>query len=111
VKRYLAVLALAAMACSDSSDGSPRLRFPSTIASTQCANGKFSLTTSWQVPSGTWQAIFVSETSDETETSDADAQQTKTSTCLFPAGALVYAILFPVTVAAEADASPTITLH
>ena len=90
--------------------GVARARFPSTIAATACANGKFSLTANWQA-TGTWQAVFTSETGTATtETSLVDANQTKTSTCIFLTKTMVYAILLPVTVNADADATPTITL-
>ena len=111
MKRYLAVLALTAMACGSSTEPRARPRFASTIAATACPNGKFSLTTSWQVPSGTWKAIFVSTNSDNSESSKVDEQPTKTSTCLFSAGNVVYAILFPVTVESDADTSPTLTVQ
>jgi hypothetical protein len=91
--------------------GVARARFPSTIAATACANGKYSLTANWQA-TGTWQAVFTSETGATavSETSPVDANQTKTSTCIFVTKTMVYAILVPVTVAADADATPTITL-
>jgi glycine cleavage system protein P-like pyridoxal-binding family len=80
----------------------------------------YSLTANWQA-TGTWKAVFTSETGKATtETSAVDASQTKTSSCIFlskaangtnPAVAtMVYAILVPVTVAADADATPTINL-
>jgi hypothetical protein len=97
-------------ACGSDTTGVARVRFPSTIAATACPNGKYSLTANWQA-TGTWQAVFTSETGDPTtETSAVDANQTKTSTCIFLTKTLVYAILVPVTVSADADATPTITL-
>jgi hypothetical protein len=97
-------------ACGSDSTGPARVRFPSTLAATACANGKFSLTANWQA-TGTWQAVFTSETgAATTETSPVDANQTKTSTCIFLTKTMVYAILVPVTVSADADATPTITL-
>jgi len=90
--------------------GAARVRFPSTITAAVCANGKYSLTANWQA-TGTWQAVFTSETGDPTtETSAVDASQTKTSTCIFVTKTMVYAILVPVTVSADADATPTLTL-
>ena len=92
--------------------GVARAHFASTItANPVCANGKFSLTANWQA-TGTWQAVFTSETGATaiSETSPVDANQTKTSTCIFVTKTMVYAILVPVTVAADADATPTITL-
>jgi len=86
------------------------VRFPSTITAAACPNGKFSLTANWQA-TGTWQAVFTSETGAATsETSVIDASQTKTSACIFLTKTIVYAILVPVTVSADADATPTITL-
>ena len=107
-------------ACGSDTTGVARVRFPSTIAATACPNGKYSLTANWQA-TGTWQAVFTSETGDPTtESSAVDANQTKTSTCIFlskaangtnpPVPTMVYAILVPVTVAADADATPTISL-
>jgi len=106
-------------ACGSDTTGVARVRFPSTIAAT-APNGKYSLTANWQA-TGTWQAVFTSETGDPTtESSAVDANQTKTSTCIFlskaangtnpPVPTMVYAILVPVTVAADADATPTISL-
>jgi hypothetical protein len=90
--------------------GVARVRFPSTLTAAACPNGKFSLTANWQA-TGTWQAVFTSETGAATsETSPVDASQTKTSSCIFLTKTMVYAILVPVTVAADADATPTITL-
>jgi hypothetical protein len=103
-------LLILAGACGSDTTGAARARFPSTITAAVCANGKFSLTANWQA-TGTWKAIFTSETGTATtETSLVDANQTKTSTCIFTTKTMVYAILFPVTVDADADATPTITL-
>jgi hypothetical protein len=97
-------------ACGSDSTGAARVRFPSTITAAVCGNGKYSLTANWQA-TGTWQAVFTSETgAATTETSAVDASQTKTSTCIFLTKTMVYAILVPVTVSADADATPTITL-
>ena len=94
----------------DDSTGPARAHFASTLTAAVCGNGKYSLTANWQA-TGTWQAVFTSETGDPTtETSAVDANQTKTSTCIFVTKTMVYAILVPVTVSADADATPTLTL-
>ena len=105
------VLILSAACGSDNSTGPARVHYASTLTATKCANAKYSLTANWQA-TGTWQAVFTSETGTTaiSETSPVDANQTKTSSCLFLTGTMVYAILVPVTVPADADATPTLTL-
>jgi hypothetical protein len=106
------MLILTAACGSDNSTGPARAHFTSTLTAAKCAsNGKYSLTANWQAV-GTWQAVFTSETGATavSETSPVDANQTKTSSCLFTPGTMVYAILLPVTVVADADATPTISL-
>jgi hypothetical protein len=105
-------VAILAGACGGSdSSGPARAHFTSTLTATKCANAKYSLTANWQAV-GTWQAVFTSETGATaiSETSPVDANQTKTSSCLFTPGTKVYAILVPVTVLADADATPTLDL-
>jgi hypothetical protein len=115
-------IAILAGACGGSdSTGPARVHYTSTLAATKCANvvdttgkvvgAKYSLTANWQAV-GTWQAVFTSETGATaiSETSPVDANQTKTSSCLFRNGTMVYAILVPVTVPADADNTPTLTL-
>jgi hypothetical protein len=108
---FFILIGVFAGACGGSDTTGPaRVRLASTLTATACANGKFSLTANWQAV-GTWQAVFTSETGTATsETSLVDANQTKTSTCIFLTKTMVYAILVPVTVSADADATPTLTL-
>jgi hypothetical protein len=105
------ILILTAACGSDNSTGPARAHFTSTLTATKCANAKYSLTANWQA-TGTWQAVFTSETGATavSETSPVDANQTKTSSCLFTPGTKVYAILVPVTVLADADNTPTLDL-
>lgn len=111
----------------------PRARFASAISAnatgcgTVVVNNKnvqtYNVSTSWQVPSGTWRAIFVNVLSGKVAaTTVADASQTKTSvtvedgvtkSCEYQAGDRAYAILQPAgasPVAADADATQTIVV-
>jgi hypothetical protein len=88
---------------------------------------RYALTATWQ-GTGTWNAVFTSITTlpgfipdpafvtlDGFATTVSDfslvnSNQSKTSACVFLARTQVYAILDPVTVTADADATPTIAL-
>ena len=120
----------------------PRARFTSSISAspTGCGTvrllpaGKtapadsvdvqtYNVSTTWQVPGGTWRAIFVNVLKGSVAaTTVADASQTKTSvtvedgvakSCEYKAGERAYAILQPAgatPVAADADATQTIVV-
>ena len=111
----------------------PRVRFASSISAsatgcgTVVVNNKnvqtYNVSASWQVPSGTWRAIFVNVLPGQiAATTAADATQTKSSitvedgvakSCEFKAGDRAYAILQPAgatPVAADADATQTIVV-
>jgi hypothetical protein len=120
----------------------PRVRFAKTITAspTGCGTVKvlpagktdpadsvdvqtYNVTATWQVPSGMWRAIFVNVLAGQVAaTTDADANQTKTSvtvedgvakSCEYKAGDRAYAILQPAgssPVAADADATETIVV-
>jgi hypothetical protein len=126
---FLILTLVLAGACGGSDTTGPaRARFASSLTGTKCVNPavkdtvtRYNLTANWQATAGTWQAVFASITtlSDTTvighgatisEASAVNANQSKTSSCVFLARTQVYAILDPVTVAADADITPTITL-
>jgi hypothetical protein len=111
----------------------PRIRFASSIAASPAGCGTvvvnnqnvqtYNVSTTWQVPGGTWRAIFVNVLAGSVEaTTVADASQTKTSvtvedgvakSCEYNAGDRAYAILQPAgasPVEAEADATATIVV-
>lgn len=111
----------------------PRVRFTKSIAAsaTGCGtivvNNKtvqtYNVSATWQVPSGTWRAIFVNVLPGQiAATTAADATPTKTSvtvedgvakSCEFAPGDRAYAILQPAgatPVAADADATSTIVV-
>jgi hypothetical protein len=129
-----------AVACGGSDTTAPaRVRFTSTLTAAKCVSDtvtgsaamdtvtRYTLTANWQ-GTGTWKAVFTSITTlpgfipdpthsplpgfatTESDFSLVDGNQSKTSACVFLARTQVYAILDPVTVPADADASPTITL-
>jgi hypothetical protein len=122
------ILVVAAGCGGSDTTGPARVRFASTLTAAKCVNPavkdtvtRYSLTANWQATAGTWKAVFASITtlSDTTvagyastisEASPVNANQSKTSSCLFLARTQVYAILNPISVAAEADATPTIQL-
>ena len=109
----------------------PRARFTSSISATGCGTvvvnaqnvQTYNVSTTWQVPGGTWRAIFVNVLKGSVAaTTVADATQTKTSvtvedgvakSCEYKAGERAYAILQPAgatPVAADADATQTIVV-
>jgi hypothetical protein len=116
----------------------PRVRFASSISASPTGCGTvvvtdaqgvphdvqtYNVSATWQVPSGTWRAIFVNVLKGSVAaTTVADATQTKTSitvedgvakSCEYKAGERAYAILQPAgssPVAAEADATQTIVV-
>jgi hypothetical protein len=113
-----------AVACGGSDTTGPaRVRFTSTLTAAKCVNPlvtdtvtRYALTANWQATAGTWKAVFTAMTTlpgfttlanDE---SAINSNQSKTSACVFLARTQVYAILDPVTVAADADLTPTIAL-
>ena len=115
----------------------PRVRFAKTITASPTGCGTvvvgtgtaarnvqtYNITTTWQVPGGTWRAIFVNVLPGSVAaTTVADATTTKTSvtvedgvphSCEYKAGDRAYAILQPAgatPVAADADATETIVV-
>ena len=129
-----------AVACGGSDTTGPaRVRFASTLTAAKCVNDtvtgsaamdtvtRYALTATWQ-GTGTWNAVFTSITTlpgfipdpafvtlsgfatTVTDFSLVNSNQSKTSACVFLARTQVYAILDPVTVTADADATPTIAL-
>jgi hypothetical protein len=111
----------------------PRTRFVSSISASPTGCGTvvvnaqdvqtYNVSTTWQVPGGTWRAIFVNVLKGSVAaTTVADASQTKTSvtvedgvakSCEYKAGERAYAILQPAgasPVAADADATQTIVV-
>jgi hypothetical protein len=129
-----------AVACGGSdTTGLARVRLLSTLTAAKCVNTavtgsaaedtvtRYALTANWQA-TGTWKAVFTSivplpgfvpdpkfKTLDGFATTVSDfslvnGNQSKTSACVFLARTQVYAILDPVTVPADADATPTIVL-
>lgn len=111
----------------------PRVRFTKSISAsatgcgTAVVNGqnvqKYNVSATWQVPSGTWRAIFVNVLAGQiAATTTADATPTKNSitvedgvakSCEFLAGDRAYAILQPAgatPVSADADATNTIVV-
>jgi hypothetical protein len=111
----------------------PRARFVSSISASPTGCGTvvvnaqnvqtYNVSTTWQVPGGTWRAIFVNVLKGSVAaTTVADASQTKTSvtvedgvakSCEYKAGERAYAILQPAgtsPVAADADATQTIVV-
>jgi hypothetical protein len=118
-----------AVACGGSDTTGPaRVRFASTLTAAKCVNPavtdtvtRYALTANWQATAGTWNAVFTSITTLKdfptkdwpafvSDQSPVNSNQSKTSACVFYARTQVYAVLDPVTVAADADATPTITL-
>jgi hypothetical protein len=77
---------------------------------------RYALTANWQATAGTWKAVFTAMTTSipgkdlASDESLVNSNQSKTSPCVFLARTQVYAVLDPVTVTADADATPTITL-
>jgi len=124
------ILALAVACGGSDTTGPARARFTSTLTAAKCVNPalavtdttpRYTLTANWQATAGTWKAVFTSITtlpdttvkgfaSTVSEASPVDANQSKTSSCVFLARTQVYAILDPVTVVAEGDVTPTIKL-
>ena len=111
----------------------PRTRFVSSISASPTGCGTvvvnaqdvqtYNVSTTWQVPGGTWRAIFVNVLKGSiAATTVADATQTKTSvtvedgvakSCEYQAGERAYAILQPAgasPVEADADATQTIVV-
>jgi hypothetical protein len=111
----------------------PRARFTSSITASPTGCGTvvvntqnvqtYNVSTTWQVPGGTWRAIFVNVLlGSVAATTVADASQTKTSvtvedgvakSCEYKAGERAYAILQPAgatPVEADADATQTIVV-
>jgi hypothetical protein len=111
----------------------PRARFTSSISASPTGCGTvvvdaqdvqtYNVSTTWQVPGGTWRAIFVNVLKGSVAaTTVADASQTKTSvtvedgvakSCEYKAGERAYAILQPAgtsPVEADADATQTIVV-
>ena len=111
----------------------PRARFASSISASPTGCGTvvvnsqnvqtYNVSTTWQVPGGTWRAIFVNVLKGSVAaTTVADASQTKTSvtvedgvakSCEYQAGERAYAILQPAgatPVEADADATQTIVV-
>jgi hypothetical protein len=111
----------------------PRTRFVSSISASPTGCGTvvvnaqnvqtYNVSTTWQVPGGTWRAIFVNVLKGSVAaTTVADASQTKTSvtvedgvakSCEYKAGERAYAILQPAgtsPVEADADATQTIVV-
>ena len=111
----------------------PRARFVSSISASPTGCGTvvvnaqdvqtYNVSTTWQVPGGTWRAIFVNVLKGSVAaTTVADATQTKTSvtvedgvakSCEYKAGERAYAILQPAgasPVEADADATQTIVV-
>jgi hypothetical protein len=121
-----------AVACGGSDTTGPaRVRFAATLTAAKCVNPavtdtvtRYALTANWQATAGTWKAVFTSMTLTRSgyspelpifqalvgDESLVNSNQSKTSACVFVARTQVYAVLDPVTVAADADATPTITL-
>jgi hypothetical protein len=113
-----------AVACGGSDTTGPaRARFASTLTAAKCVNPavtdtvtRYALTANWQATAGTWKAVFTAITTyppftaTASDQSATDSNQSKTSACVFLARTRVYAVLDPVTVAADADATPTIAL-
>ena len=111
----------------------PRARFTSSISASPTGCGTvvvnsqnvqtYNVSATWQVPGGTWKAIFVNVLlGSVAATTVADASQTKTSvtvedgvakSCEYKAGERAYAILQPAgesPVEADADATQTIVV-
>lgn len=111
----------------------PRARFASSITASPTGCGTvvvgtqnvqtYNVSATWQVPGGTWRAIFVNVLKGSVAaTTVADATQTKTSvtvedgvakSCEYQAGERAYAILQPAgasPVEADADATQTIVV-
>lgn len=111
MNRLLAVFGVIALvACGGRDDGptGTRVHFANDITATACTNGKSSATATWQV-TGDWKAVFVGLASHDSSAHVSGAVPA-TSPCDFAKGDLVYAILYPITVQADADLTKTITI-
>jgi hypothetical protein len=104
------VFGIMALAACGRDDGptATRPHFASTITAATCAAGKSQATATWQV-TGDWKAIFVGAVDKATSTPVSGAASA-TSGCVFKTGDRVYAILFPITVQADADLTQTIVM-
>jgi hypothetical protein len=112
MKKILAVSAIIALLACGSDDGptATRPHFASNITAAPCgAAGKFQATATWDV-SGDWKAIFVGLHAGKDSSLHVSGAAAATSTCFYPAGDLVYAILFPITVQSDADLTQTIAI-
>lgn len=111
MKKILAVSAIIALvACgSDNGPTATRPQFASNITAAACGGGKFQTTATWAV-TGDWKAIFVGIHAGKDSSLHVTGAAAATSTCFFPAGDRVYAILFPITVQADADLTQTIAI-
>jgi hypothetical protein len=112
MKKILAVSAIIALvACgSDNGPTATRPHFASNITAAACGSaGKFQATATWDV-TGDWKAIFVALHAPKDSSLHVTGAATATSGCSFPAGDRIYAILFPLTVQADADLTQTIVL-
>jgi hypothetical protein len=113
MKKILAVSAIIALvACgSDNGPTATRPHFASNITAAACGAGKFQATATWAV-TGDWKAIFVGIKAGKDSSAHVTGAASATSTCFFPAasGERVYAILFPITVQADADLTNTIAI-
>jgi hypothetical protein len=111
MKKILAVSAIIALvACgSDNGPTATRPHFASNITAAACGGGKFQTTATWAV-TGDWKAIFVGNVFGKDSSSHVTGAAVATSDCVFPTGDRVYAILFPITVQADADLTQTIVI-